>query len=188
MYSTLSNMNNLDHQRENFLYDFERPNPIVSRGPPRRPIQRGQMPQRVPMPQRWPKTPPVQRRPLPVPNRTINWDKMEPEREPRLFGPHYWYMLHNMSLNYPNNASDIAKKKMRAFVEALPFLLPCRDCSEHAKFFMAKAMRTNAVDHALESKKNLFTFLWRFHNSVNRRLNKPEVSFNDALSMYSPSV
>ncbi len=95
-------------------------------------------------------------------------------------GPHYWYMLHNMSLNYQMNPTRVARQKMRAFVEVLPYLLPCRNCSEHAKEFMASA----DLDKALTNRKTLFTFMWNFHNHVNKRLGKPEMSFNDALQMY----
>ena len=111
----------------------------------------------------------------------IDWRAMEPHRQPSEFGPHYWYMLHSMALNYPMNPTEFAKKKMKAFIEAIPFLLPCRDCTEHAKEFMASAN----VDEALLGKKQLFTFFWNFHNLVNKRLGKQSMPFNDALNMYS---
>jgi hypothetical protein len=89
-------------------------------------------------------------------------------------------MLHNMSLNYQMNPTRVARQKMRAFVEVLPYLLPCRNCSEHAKEFMASA----DLDKALTNRKTLFTFMWNFHNHVNKRLGKPQMSFKDALDLY----
>lgn len=110
----------------------------------------------------------------------INWDQIEPQREPSQFGPHFWYMLHTMALNYPMSPTRFAKAKMKSFLQAIPFLLPCRECTEHAKEFMAHAN----TEAALQNKESLFTFLWNFHNLVNKRLGKPEMPFNEALNMY----
>jgi len=110
----------------------------------------------------------------------INWSEIKAEHHPSQFGPHYWYMLHNMSLNYQMNPTRVARQKMRAFVEVLPYLLPCRNCSEHAKEFMASA----DLNKALTNRKTLFTFMWNFHNHVNKRLGKPQMSFKDALELY----
>jgi len=110
----------------------------------------------------------------------LNWRDIHPQREPSQFGPHYWYMLHSMALNYPVNPTMFAKQKMKAFIEAIPFLLPCKNCTEHAKEFMAQA----DINKALQGKKELFTFFWNFHNLVNKRLGKQEMSFENALNMY----
>ncbi len=71
---------------------------------------------------------------------------------------------------------------MKCFVEALPFLLPCKDCSEHAKEFLAT--HKNKINGALQSKESLFKFLWYFHNHVNARLQKPQISLKKAFLMY----
>jgi len=110
----------------------------------------------------------------------LDWRTIEPQRQPSQFGPHYWYMLHSMALNYPVNPTAFAKTKMKAFIEAIPFLLPCLNCTEHAKEFMAKAN----IQEALRGRKDLFTFFWNFHNLVNKRIGKPEMTFDEALNMY----
>lgn len=110
----------------------------------------------------------------------LDWRTIEPQRQPSQFGPHYWYMLHSMALNYPVNPTAFAKTKMKAFIEAIPFLLPCLNCTEHAKEFMANAN----IQEALNGRKDLFTFFWNFHNLVNTRLGKPEMSFDEALNLY----
>ncbi len=112
----------------------------------------------------------------------INWENAMPATQPAEFGPHYWYMLHTMALNYPNDPTDFIKEKMKCFVEALPFLLPCKDCSEHAKEFLAT--HKNKINGALQSKESLFKFLWYFHNHVNARLQKPQISLKKAFLMY----
>lgn len=118
----------------------------------------------------------------PHPDLNINWENALPKSKPSQFGPHYWYMLHTMALNYPNDPTDFIKRKMKCFVEALPYLLPCKDCSEHAKEFLSN--HTNDLHFALSSKESLFKFLWFFHNHVNERLGKPQISLEQAFNMY----
>ena len=118
----------------------------------------------------------------PQPNLNINWENALPKSKPSQFGPHYWYMLHTMSLNYPNDPTNFIKQKMKCFIEALPFLLPCKDCSEHAKEFLSNHAKDLNV--ALSSKESLFKFLWFFHNHVNERLGKPQISLKKAFNMY----
>ena len=115
-------------------------------------------------------------------NLSINWENALPKSSTSEFGPHYWYMLHTMALNYPNDTTDFIKEKMKCFVEALPYLLPCKDCSEHAKEFLFN--HRNDLQSALSSKESLFKFLWFFHNHVNDRLGKPQISLQKAFDMY----
>ena len=46
--------------------------------------------------------------------------------------------------------------------------LPCPDCSEHAFAIMVNVKRDN-----IKTKKDLQMFFFDFHNSVNKRTNKP---------------
>jgi len=165
---TLPFKNYYDNQvNPDIIFDFTHPVNRTSLQTISRPLMSSPRPQRSP----------VESREAPG---NINWSEIKAEHHPSQFGPHYWYMLHNMSLNYQMNPTRVARQKMRAFVEVLPYLLPCRNCSEHAKEFMASA----DLDKALTNRKTLFTFMWNFHNHVNKRLGKPQMSFKDALDLY----
>ena len=170
MYCTLNNMNTNRNRMIPPLMSYAppTPQPLISYAPP------------TPQPLiSYAPPPAVEKFNMPAP-KGLDWRTIEPQRQPSQFGPHYWYMLHSMALNYPVNPTFFAKKKMKAFIEAIPFLLPCRNCTEHAKEFMAK---TN-INEALTGRKELFTFFWNFHNLVNKRLGTPEMTFDDALNMY----
>ena len=54
--------------------------------------------------------------------------------------------------------------------------LPCGDCSNHAADYVALNPPEDAEDCFIHS--------WRFHNAVNKRLNKPIVDYNTAANMY----
>jgi hypothetical protein len=111
----------------------------------------------------------------------IDWSKLAPTTQPSEFGPHYWFVIHNMGLTYPMRPNRVAKKRMSAFIEALPVLLPCKDCSEHAKEYLSN----HSVCDAVKNRQSLYTFLWNFHNHVNERLGKPQISLKDSLKIYN---
>lgn len=111
----------------------------------------------------------------------IKWSKLAPTTQPAEFGPHYWFVIHNMGLTYPMRPNRVAKKRMSAFIEALPVLLPCKDCSEHAKEYLSQ----HSVCDAVKSRESLYTFLWNFHNHVNERLGKKQMSLKDSLKIYN---
>lgn len=111
----------------------------------------------------------------------IDWSKLAPTTQPAEFGPHYWFVIHNMGLTYPMRPNRVAKKRMSAFIEALPVLLPCKDCSEHAKEYLSQ----HSVCDAVKSRESLYTFLWNFHNHVNERLGKRQMSLKDSLKIYN---
>ena len=44
--------------------------------------------------------------------------------EPKIWGPHFWFVLHTMTLTYPNNPNGVIKKKQYDFIQNLPSFLP----------------------------------------------------------------
>lgn len=103
--------------------------------------------------------------------------------DPSIWGPYYWNMLHFMSSAYDNNPNPSIKASMKNFIQSLPVILPCEDCQDHA-FHFIKSSSSN-VENAIQSRKDLFTFFFNFHNFVNKRLNKPLMELEDALKKYS---
>lgn len=97
------------------------------------------------------------------------------------WGPTFWKTYHIMALNFPSAASPIASQKMKEFVSAIPWTLPCEKCRVHCM----KYIHENLTDSVVESNKNLFVFFVNFHNAVNIRLGKPQYSLEEALRLYS---
>ena len=44
--------------------------------------------------------------------------------DPNIWGPHYWFVIHSIALNYPKNPNDTTKKKYYTFIHDLPLFLP----------------------------------------------------------------
>lgn len=104
--------------------------------------------------------------------------------EPTTFGPGIWFSLHCMS------AHATTPEKIDDFIENFKTIisnLRCIKCRDHAMKY--------ATDHPIEQYKNLKDkydkmigmqkYIWQFHNNVNSRLEKPQVDWETAYSMYN---
>ena len=114
-------------------------------------------------------------------NDTIDWRNVTAPNTPSKFGPAYWYTFHTAALNYPYKANRFAQTHMKNFIYAIPLIVPCVACAEHAKQFTA----SQDVDHAVLGRQYVFTFFWKFHNFVNKRLGKREISLREAIEIYA---
>lgn len=94
------------------------------------------------------------------------------------WGPKGWRWLHIMAIEYP--AEPTARDKSRAAGRIQNFLrnLPCVLCRTHAKEYYKKYPPSFGSSHQLQC------WVWRFHNSVNRRLGKPLLYYKDYLKLY----
>lgn len=105
---------------------------------------------------------------------------------PNIFGPPFWFTLHSGAIGYPVNASPIFKQKMRNFIIGIPVMLPCKNCQEHATAYIEKNF--DKLDEIVSGRDSLFKFFVDFHNAVNIRHDKPEMSYEDAYKLYQGKV
>lgn len=119
---------------------------------------------------------------------TLKFNKVVNENmaNPKVWGPFFWFSLHNGSFSYPNTPNKIVSERMKGFILGIPYMLPCKACTEHAITFIE--YNHDKLDVICSSKNNLFKFFVDFHNYVNKRLGKPEMSLPNALKMYSSCV
>ncbi len=103
-------------------------------------------------------------------------------KNPKLWGPSLWLFLHISSINYTPDSPERVKM-CKEFILALPYMLPCNKCSEHAKQYVAD--HKGKLDTICFSRENLFKFYVDFHNYVNTRFNKRPYSYEEAWKMYS---
>lgn len=95
---------------------------------------------------------------------------------PTVFGPYFWSVVHMTALSAPD---DLDPEKAQAYVrffESLPDILPCAMCGRHLK----ENLETMPVDTS-----DLFRWTVDIHNLVNEQINKPEVSYEQALGYWS---
>lgn len=95
--------------------------------------------------------------------------------DPRVWGPHYWYVIHSYAETFPENPSELDKDIASNFIKFIPFLLPCESCSQDA-FLYIKNNYDN-IPLIVKNKKNLVHFFKTFHDDVNKKLGKPSFYF-----------
>ena len=84
-------------------------------------------------------------------------------RNPKIWGPTMWALLHWLSLMYTKKNS----KKIKALVYLIIEKLPCRICVNHA----TKYLKKNPIP--IESGyKAVYEYFFLFHNAVNKQTKK----------------
>lgn len=101
---------------------------------------------------------------------------------PNVWGPCAWLYFHISAANYPINASNITKELMKNRLLALPIEIPCAACRPHAQDFIE--LNKHRLDEICSGRDSLFKFFVDFHNKVNERHNKPQMSYEDAYNIY----
>ncbi len=107
------------------------------------------------------------------------WPRM-PKQD---WGPRGWNWLHQLAINYPRRAPTREEARL-AFRRIWTFVthLPCEECRRHATAYVVK------YPPNLRSTVELQSWAWEFHNAVNRRLGKPEMSYDDYLRTYAEEI
>jgi len=105
---------------------------------------------------------------------------------PEVWGPAFWFSLHNGAIRYPIQPSPTWKERMKQFILGIPVMVPCEKCADHATAHLeANYYR---MDEIVSSRSKLFEFFWEFHNFVNERLNKPKMTLDNAYKLYNGEV
>ena len=89
--------------------------------------------------------------------------------DPTVWGPSFWFVLHTVSLNYPERPTYVEKRTHHDFYRIVQHILPCEACRRHYKELFA----TYPIEPFLTSKQSLVTWVVMIHNQVNKRLGKP---------------
>jgi hypothetical protein len=86
-----------------------------------------------------------------------------------------WVIIHGLALSY----NDTIKEEWKSKMNDISLLIICGYCSKHYNTFKADYMIQNP-DY-LDSASNAFKYTVDLHNSVNQKLDKPILSFNEAV-------
>jgi len=96
---------------------------------------------------------------------------------PDLWGPAFWFTLHNSSAQYPETPSLFYQEKMKSFILGLSCMIPCERCAIHAASYIST--NEKHLDTVVKSRDSLFNFFANFHNFVNERTGKDKISLQD---------
>lgn len=97
------------------------------------------------------------------------------------FGPILWNILHRSCLYFKAHGYEDLKSMYMAII-SFGSLVPCQECKRHYE----DIVRVNIpeISRLVASNRSFECSVW-LHNIVNRRLGKPEVDVNEALSIHS---
>jgi hypothetical protein len=100
---------------------------------------------------------------------------------PEVWGPHGWTFMHYVALGYPDQPTEDDKTSYQNFYESLSNVLPCQGCADHYK---ETILQFPVKDH-LKDRESLLRWSFDIHNTVNKQLGKPVLSYDNALQLYT---
>lgn len=115
-------------------------------------------------------------------------DQFHDRSDPSYVGPGTWNRLTQLAVAVKNHSEELAFAKE---LESTCVEFPCGNCSAHCLEYM----KNNPISDyygkyiILDSTNEkiligMFMYIWTFHNVVNKRLNKPQMSWDTAFNMF----
>ncbi len=103
----------------------------------------------------------------------------------KYWGPLTWKALHSITYNYPENPNiNVKKTYVHFFNKIVPNMLPCIICFNH----YLKYISSRPIHNYINNKTDLVRWLVDMHNSINRRNNKPILSYWDVDNIYKNKI
>ena len=100
--------------------------------------------------------------------------------DPKIWGPHYWFVLHTIALTYPLTPNETTKKKYYDFFHNLPLLIPVPDIGNS----FSNLLDNYPVTTYLDSRESLIKWVHFIHNKINFSLGIKEITLEESLSKY----
>lgn len=112
-------------------------------------------------------------------------DLPEFPKSPSVFGPGVWLSIHILAIDSVN---DLAIDFFMAWIDKMVYRLTCPTCVKHATEYLSKNPMEPYINYVNNKgvRSGMFVWSWKFHNSVNDRLDKEVISFENAYNMYLP--
>ena len=97
----------------------------------------------------------------------------------KTWGPYIWFMLHTLAEKVKKESFYLLRDELLQHIYNICTNLPCPSCSTHSKEYLLKVDMSK-----INTKEDLKLMLLSFHNNVNKRLNKPEFSYEQLNDKY----
>lgn len=106
---------------------------------------------------------------------------------PKYVGPGTWNVIHRHAFNART------KERQLSFIDLMNEIcsgFPCKICSGHCADYiknnpMHEYLGVTITINGESLPIGMFIWTWKFHNAVNKRLNKPIMDWNTAYNFYS---
>lgn len=89
------------------------------------------------------------------------------------WGPSVWKFFHSLVHSVKEESFPIIGRQLLNYIVQISSMLPCPDCSTHAKMFFNKIN----LNH-FSTKNRAIDLLYVFHNAVNKNTRKPHFPRN----------
>ena len=103
-------------------------------------------------------------------------------RDPEVWGPIFWFSLHNGASKYSDNPSNHMKEKLKGFILGIPYMIPCKECSDHARDYIDK--HKDNLDNILKNNESFFKFTYDFHDNANKIIGNERITLEEAKNIY----
>lgn len=99
---------------------------------------------------------------------------------PEVWGPHYWFFLHTITLNYPHYPNDVTRKKYYELISNLPLFIPVESIATD----FSKLLDEYPVTSYLDSRDEFVRWMHFIHNKINEKLELPKIPIHVFYSTY----
>lgn len=100
--------------------------------------------------------------------------------DPKIWGPHQWFMMHTISFTYPEEPSPHDKRVYHDYYASLKDVLPCEACKRHYNTYFLQ----HPIGPHLDRRKDLIQWVVNIHNFVNKNLGKRELTVEEVMIIY----
>lgn len=104
--------------------------------------------------------------------------------DPEIFGPPFWFTLHNAAVAYFDKPTLEMRTMMKRFIMSIPIIVPCDMCRKHSYDYIQAQETKGLIDKCVSDRSQLFQFFLDFHNYVNSKKGSPLISLEDAQLLY----
>ena len=113
----------------------------------------------------------------------LNPDPVKPHYPKMIWGPFIWYFFHSIAHKVKETEFLNVRATLLNLVYMICSNLPCPNCSQHAKTYLDQ---TNF--QTIQTREQLRTFFWTFHNTVNQRKHIPDFPYSGLGDKYSSAI
>lgn len=100
--------------------------------------------------------------------------------DPKVWGPHYWFFLHTISITYPHHPNAVTKKKYYDLIQNLHVFLPVEKIATE----FSQLLEQYPITPYLDNRESFVRWTWFIHNKINEKLQKPKISMEDFYKQY----
>ena len=98
----------------------------------------------------------------------------------KVWGPHYWFMIHTIAISYPLRPNAVTKKKYYDFIQNLPLFIPIESIATNFE----KLLDEYPVSPYLDTRDSFIRWTHFVHNKINERLEKPKITLAQFYEKY----